>query len=156
MTYITTTFGRKMCICNPWYVWITYAYFHYFPVKLRLLYFYFIHLSTFYLFIIKIPIVCIINKFKVLDVSRLFVASTTPSISSFSFLLYFCDSKKVMSSGILVINPSVIPTISCGTLNILHKFSKLFPNNSPTIYNKIPVIIKIKIYNIVFLTSIFP
>ena len=86
--------------------------------------------------VIKIPIAWIINKFNALDVNKLFVASTTPEIFFSIFLLCLWDSKKVISSGILVINPNNVPTINSEILKLLHKVFKQLPNKL-LIINKI-------------------
>ena len=77
-----------------------------------------------------IPIAWIINKFRQLDINKLFVASTTPKMSFSPVLWYFCDSKNVINSGRLVINPNTIPTMDCGTPNNKHSPSIEFPSLS--------------------------
>ena len=84
---------------------------------------------------IIIPIDCIMNKFKIFDINKLFVASITPNISFSCFLWCFCDSKNVINSGILVTNPRTIPIIISGTLNLKHRFSNVSPNKLPIINN---------------------
>ena len=78
-----------------------------------------------------IPMLSIINRFNIFDANRLLVASITPSVS-FEFLLWcFCASMKVISSGILVTNPNIIPIIASGILNALFKTSNVLPSKFP-------------------------
>ena len=101
-----------------------------------------------------IPNVWIINKLSKLDVRRLFVASTTPNILFFCFEWWFCDSKKVTNSGMLVTKPSKIPMNISEISNCLHKLFNVFPKSSLIIYNAIPENTKIMVYKNVFL--VFP
>ena len=95
-------------------------------------------------FEITIPMLCIINKFNILEANKLLVASTIPS--SFSSLWCFCDSKKVISSGKLVIKPKAIPRIISDIKKILANSSKTSLNLFPIQYNNIDVISRYIVY----------
>ena len=78
------------------------------------------------------------------EANKLLVASTIPSV--FSSLWCFCDSKKVISSGRLVIKPNAIPSIISGILKILANSSNILLSSFPIKYNITDVTNKYIVY----------
>lgn len=80
----------------------------------------------------------IMNKFSMFDANRLLVASITPCVSFVFFAWCFWASIKVISSGMLVTKPRIIPMADCGILNALLKVSNVSPSAFPTQNSIIP------------------